>query len=323
MAPKAAVKPGGVKTEPSTPKSKPKASAADTPKKAPSTTPRKPKLAAPPRDYKILAADGDTSVITVKYEGSQQALALPSGGHSLNLELGAANAFTVVKSTVLTEGPYQGYQAIILRPAKPFKFMDLPIAVRNTVYRMYFAPKGLTEETTAIVLDGKRATDKVPYSKSFADGSKQRVGLLAVSKMVNAEAAAILYNHPLRFESTTVLGEFLVEYRSTRSKICNVEVKNYKKGARMALILLAEAPNIRRLRLEGGVSTETDPRKAAKALYMEAAQLLEAIGKQKQAKDAGVEVLEFGKEALTIKGGGNYNTDMRKEFIESLKKLCN
>lgn len=62
--------------------------------------------------------------------------------------------------------------------------MDLPENVRNAVYRMYFAPKGFTELTVPIVFDGRRTIDKKPYSKSFADGSKNRVGLLAVNKQV-------------------------------------------------------------------------------------------------------------------------------------------
>lgn len=220
--------------------------------------------------------------------------------------------------------------------------MRLPEVVRNTVYRMYFAPKGLTELTTPIVVDGKRTIDKAPFSKSFADGSKNRVGLLAVSKAVrtvepialwlspltssqiNAEAVPVLYSHPLRFESTLLLGEFLVENCSTRVHITNIEVKAFRKGARMPLTLLAESPKLRRLQFEVGVTTEADPRKAARAFYLDAAQLLDAIGKQKQDKDAGVDIIEFAKGSLTTKGDKtkNYTEEMVEEFVESLKKLC-
>lgn len=234
--------------------------------------------------------------------------------------------------------------------------MELNASIRNTVYRMYFAPKGLTEDTTPIVLDGKRAADKVTYSKSFADGSKNRVALLAVCKevcvnirrveqphlaaerrrhpsyalqanssQVNDEAASVLYNHPLRFESTALLGEFLAEYRTTRVKITNIEVKAFKKGARMALALLAEAPGLRRLRIEAGVSSDGDPRKAAKTFYTEISPLLTAIGKNKNDKHAAVGVIEFGKGAITSKIGDkakNYDADMMESFTETLKKLC-
>lgn len=82
--------------------------------------------------------------------------------------------------------------------------MDLPEVVRNSVYRMYFAPKGLTEATTPIVLDGKRSTDKVPYSKSYAEGSKSRVGLLAVSKMVCATKTLYTQLSPLTSSRSTL-----------------------------------------------------------------------------------------------------------------------
>lgn len=161
-------------------------------------------MVAPPRNWRTLAVeDGLTAAIDVKYEGTEQAPALAAGGYSMTLKLDAPNAFGIVKTvskppipvvlpkspltcaqTILTEGMHQGLQAIIIRPAKPFKFVDLPETVRNTVYRMYFAPKGLTELHVPIVLDSKRTVDKKPYSKSFADGSKNRVGLLAVNKIV-------------------------------------------------------------------------------------------------------------------------------------------
>lgn len=135
----------------------------------------------------------------------------------------------------------------------------------------------------------------------------------------------MLYTHPLRFESTTLLGDFLIEYRDTRSKVCDVEVKNYKKGARIGLNLLCEAENLHRLRFEVGVTTEADPRKAAKAFYLDASQLLATIGKKKQDKNAGVEIIDFAKGALTTKEGEkvkNYNGEMVEAFTENLMKLC-
>lgn len=140
-----------------------------------------------------------------------------------------------------------------------------------------------------------------------------------------AEAVKLLYTHPLRFESTTLLGEFLVEYRDARSKVCNVEIKNYKKGARVGFSLLCEADHLHRLRLEAGVANEADPRKAAKAFHADASQLLDTIGKKKQDKDAGVDIIEFAKGSLTTKDGEktkNYSQEMVEQFVESLKKLC-
>lgn len=98
MPPKAAAKAKEVKVEPSTPKPKVKKDIAETPKKTPATSTRK-KPTAPPRNYKTLPVDeGATSVLAVKYEGSQQAAALTTGGYSITLKLDAPNAFTVLTS---------------------------------------------------------------------------------------------------------------------------------------------------------------------------------------------------------------------------------
>jgi hypothetical protein len=84
---------------------------------------------------------------------------------------------------ILTEGEFAGHQAVVLRPAKPFEFLRLEPEIRQRVYRYYFAQKGVVNG--AVVLDGKRAANKEIYAKTFADGQKHRVALLAVCKQVS------------------------------------------------------------------------------------------------------------------------------------------
>ena len=84
---------------------------------------------------------------------------------------------------MLTEGPHEGHQAIIIRPAKAFEFLKLTKEIQARVYEYYFAQRGVVGET--IVLDGKRANKEI-YAKTFAEGSKTRVGLLAVNKEVRS-----------------------------------------------------------------------------------------------------------------------------------------
>lgn len=64
---------------------------------------------------------------------------------------------------------------------------------------------------------------------------------------------------------------------------------------------LAEAKNLTRLHIDSGVFGEGDPGKAAKTFYADAYKFLESIGAAKGVKDAGVDVLDFGKTALTYK----------------------
>ena len=61
--------------------------------------------------------------------------------------------------------------------------MKVPKEVRNRIYRFLFFTKG--QGSQAIVIDGKRKFEpKDPYAKSFSEGSKFRVAILAVNREV-------------------------------------------------------------------------------------------------------------------------------------------
>jgi hypothetical protein len=71
--------------------------------------------------------------------------------------------------------------------------MKLTPEVRKRIYTFYFLAKG--QGSLPITFDGKRKNDaKDPYSKMFAEGSKNRVGLLAVNKEVSI-LYSLLRNH--------------------------------------------------------------------------------------------------------------------------------
>ena len=61
--------------------------------------------------------------------------------------------------------------------------MKLPKELRIRIYTYLFYNKG--QGSQPIVIDGKRKFEpKDPYAKSFAQGSKYRVAILAVNKEV-------------------------------------------------------------------------------------------------------------------------------------------
>lgn len=63
--------------------------------------------------------------------------------------------------------------------------MKLPAEVRKRIFSLYFASKGIEGEPATI--DGKRKNElKDPYAKTYAEGSKYRVALLAVNKEVSS-----------------------------------------------------------------------------------------------------------------------------------------
>lgn len=109
-----------------------------------------------------------------------------------------------------------------------------------------------------------------------------------------------------------------------RPLLHSLEVKGYvKTNSRNALCCLAEAKNIVRLRFESGVCSDGDPTKAARAFFGDAQKFLEAIGASRGVKDAGVDLLEFGKQALTYKdekkNAKPWADTLVKEFKDNLR----
>ncbi|KAI7269563.1 hypothetical protein KC352_g8414, partial [Hortaea werneckii] len=313
MPPKGSKKAKEVTPEPAKQKAKAKPNATPTKPTPSKQTPSKatPKKAKEPPTYKQLSKDntGDATPVEVSFEGdSIQAKVKKTGGFGHVLKLDSSASFTLLKNVMLTEGPHEGHQAIIIRPAKAFEFLKLTKEIQARVYEYYFAQKGVVGET--IVLDGKRANKEI-YAKTFAEGSKTRVGLLAVNKEVHNEALPIFYAHTLKFESTTTLLDFLSQIpTSIRPRLHSLEIKSYiKTTSRNAMHFLAEAQNLVRLRIDSGVycgSEPADPSKAAKTFYADAYKFFEALGgkgkgEEGAGKDAGVDLLEFGRLALVCR----------------------
>lgn len=167
----------------------------------------------------------------------------------------------------MPEGEWEGYEAIIIKPAKPFPFLKLPKEARARVYSYYFAPNHVTNSTISI--EAKRTSNKENYAKQYSEGSKFRVGLLTINQEVYEEALPVLYNHPLRVESTTTLLEFLGQLPNTvRPRITKISIKQFlKTSGRNAMHFLAESPNISMLKIDTGVFVGDDPTKAAKEFY--------------------------------------------------------
>ena len=131
----------------------------------------------------------------------------------------------------------------------------------------------------------------------------------------------IFYAHTVKLESTTTLLDFLLQTPSVRPLLRSLELKAYiKTSSRNALHLLAEAKNITRLRINSGVFAEGDPGKGAKVFYADAYKFLEAIGTARGNKDAGVDVLEFGKQALTFKDEKKNVRPWADTQVEELKE---
>ena len=281
--------------------------------------------------------------IEIIFEGkSDQASLLKNGAYGHTLKLEAANSFSVVKTVrhllhlivpydanallaqiTFSEGELAGYQAVILRPAKPFPFLKLSKEIRKRIYDLYFAPKGVLNSD--ITVEAKRASNKELYAKQYAEGSKDRVALLAINKEVYEEAIPVLYDHTFKLESSVTLLDFMGQLpNSARGRFNKISIKTYvKTQGRTAMHFLADWANITHLYIDSGVVLEGDPAKAAKTFYIDAYKFLEAMGARKGDKAAGLDVLSFGKQAFTYKDDKKtsrpYSNDMLADFRKHLK----
>ncbi|KAK4499447.1 hypothetical protein PRZ48_009961 [Zasmidium cellare] len=328
MPPKDSKKPKAeVKKEvPATPeKQKAKAKAAPKTPATSAETPKKTPSKKTSVSFKPLTSEGSIVPVTVEVEGdSGHAIQRKTNNFGQILKLSASETFSVVKTITFTSGELEGCQAIIIRPPKAFDFKNLTPEVRGRIYRFYFASKGIVD--AEIVLDGKRALNKEPYAKTFAEGLKNRVGLTAVNKEFGKEATDILYAHTIRFDSSSTLTDFISAAQNTiLPRLSSISLKNYAKtSARNAMHFLSAATNITTLRIDQGmVSNESDPAKAAKTIYGDMYKFLDAIGAARGDKTAGVDVLSFGKGALTYKEKKgevkNWDEGMVEEFRENLR----
>lgn len=86
---------------------------------------------------------------------------------------------------------------------------------------------------------------------------------------------------------------------------------------------LNPAVNLTRLHFDTAVSTSSDPKKAANEFWKEACKFLEAVSAKKGEKGSGVDILSFGRTALThkdSKGSAQPWTEaMREEFLDALR----
>ncbi|KAF2163868.1 hypothetical protein M409DRAFT_25643 [Zasmidium cellare ATCC 36951] len=304
------------KAKPAAAPKTPAASSTETPKKTPS---KKATVS-----FNQLTSEGSVVPVTVEVEGdSGHAIQRKANTFGQILKLSASETFSVVKTITFTSGELEGCQAIIIRPPKAFDFKSLTPEVRGRIYRFYFASKGIVDAD--IVLDGKRSSNKEVYAKTYAEGLKNRVGLLALNKEFGKEAQDIFYAHTIRFDSSSTLIDFVSATKTLLPRLHSIALKNYAKtSARNAMHFLADATNLQRLRIDQGVVVnEQDTAKAAKNVYGDMYKFLETVGAVRGDKAAGVELLSFGKGALTWKDKKgevrNYSEEMVEEFKENLR----
>jgi hypothetical protein len=229
--------------------------------------------------------------------------------------LQAADPFALFKTTVIQDGPYKNYQAILVQTSCQFPFVKLPEEARIMVYRHYFQPSD-----EGIVIEARRRCNQEVYAKKYAAGSKNRAALLAVNKAISQAAVQILYEQSIKFETTQHLLEFLSQAQpSVKSRLRHIKIKHYQKNnARTALNLLVDAERIESVTIESGIASDGDVKRAAKTFHMDTFKFLEAMAGRHGKKEADLTgVFKLGKLALAIKDGSKlrqWSSDKVREF---------
>ena len=162
-------------------------------------------------------------------------------------------------------------------------------------------------------------------------------GLLALNHQIYAEAQPILYSaNTFALEDTYALHAFLANIgpRNT-ALLANITIlgwgrsRTHKALNHPALTLLANAVNLRCLRLDDQIGWASTPQSVARQVYRDGFHFLEAVGVAKGKRDAAVEIIEVHPEDLMSSWyrpasgsqGGLSPEERLERFRNELRKL--
>lgn len=201
------------------------------------------------------------------------------------------------------------------------------------MYDFYFANKNLVDEP--IAFEGKRKDTGDMFAKTYANGNRHRVGLLAVNKFIHNDALPVLYNKPFRLENSAAVLSFLAVIDDTlKPRLRHMRIATWTKTgctSKQAMSFLVGANSIEILWIGAGIATENEPAKAARLFWMDIGKFLASLGSaihgtvdeltmQKRDKTSAVDVLRFGKQALLTKDGTPYTKEQVQTFRNELRK---
>jgi hypothetical protein len=193
---------------------------------------------------------------------------------------------------MLTEGPYAGHVAIIIKQSLPFPLLELPKKIRTKVLNYL-----LKHDEKAIPMTLKQGGTKAPYSMAYA--GKNNNAILATCKQLRDEAGEIVYNHQFHFPGTQVIASFLLQIGQFRGFLSSLRSDTYNaSSARMMFGLLLEAPALQRLSF-AHVSSNESPVTASKNIYNDAQAWLLALEKKGPAK--ALDIIRFDNAAFHVR----------------------
>lgn len=216
--------------------------------------------------------------------------------------------------------------AFVFKPARAFPLMRLNAETRRIIFSYVLAPLGIVESKISITSSSANSILGA-RAKEYSEGMPNRLGLLRVNKEIHGEAHRLLYEtHIFKFDDTTVTGMFLTRTTTAvRHSIKTIEISKYKqKSAMIALHMLADCSNLRRVSIMENLATNATPSKAAKAFYGDASHFLTTNSIRLGGAVAAVDLLRFDKQQFTIKEGEDtrqWTHEEKVKFHEILVEL--
>ncbi|KAL9079862.1 MAG: hypothetical protein Q9157_001264 [Trypethelium eluteriae] len=267
--------------------------------------------------YKALASEDNATVaVDALYAGESPEASVLSKteGFALDLKVRSSRGFTATRTIAITEGKYAGCSAIIFKPESPFRYLELPLEIRDRIHKIILHTGGL------IHLRPKSSTKAGITATGYS--GKNRLALLGVDKQTRVETFPLIYGKTsFSADTSNTFIKFLVGIgNEARGHLKNVSLDNYiRKDIHMLFMLLAECKELRRFHVAIYPMTGP-PAKLARCFSIDAGSWLSSRV-TKLGKEMALEPLKFGPRALRTPNGFKPFTEKEMAlFYEELEK---
>lgn len=146
---------------------------------------------------------------------------------------------------LIPDGKYKGHTAILVPPIKPFPILDLPLELRQRVFR-YLLP----EDETIKLKYGSRKLPKL-HARKYAAGRPERASILLANKQLHREFTELVYAQTFSVPALSTLERFHLMIKERNWKhIRSVEILEFSlksNSADRVTTMLREAPRLRKL----------------------------------------------------------------------------